>query len=174
MAATNAKPSHVAVLLLAGIGIAGIVPGAGAQQAKPKLSAADEAAVFKAAGFTKRGGRWRHCDDAAPSYTPGSVEQAGDLNGDGRPDVVLTEGSTNCYGNAEAAFWLVSQQADGSWKLMTNNTGMAEFLKTKGTDGWPDISVGGPGFCFPVVRWNGREYKQQRWEYEGKPCKPQR
>ena len=35
-------------------------------------------------------------------------------------------------------------------------------------------SVGGPGFCFPVQRWNGREYKLQRWEYDGKACKPPR
>lgn len=41
-------------------------------------------------------------------------------------------------------------------------------------DGWPDISVGGPGFCFPVERWNGKEYKLHRFEYEGKRCKPPR
>jgi hypothetical protein len=51
---------------------------------------------------------------------------------------------------------------------------MAEFLKTRGADNWPDISVGGPGFCFPVVRWNGKEYKLQRFEYEGKRCKQPR
>ena len=39
---------------------------------------------------------------------------------------------------------------------------------------WPDISVGGPGFCFPVERWNGKEYKLNRFEYEGKRCKPPR
>ena len=54
------------------------------------------------------------------------------------------------------------------------NTGLPQFLKTQGAQGWPDISVGGPGFCFPVQRWNGREYKLQRWEYEGKACKPPR
>ena len=37
-------------------------------------------------------------------------------------------------------------------------------------DGWPDIQVGGPGFCFPVLRWNGKEYILNRHEYEGKPC----
>jgi hypothetical protein len=37
--------------------------------------------------------------------------------------------------------------------------------------GWPDISVGGPGFCFPVMRWNGRAYVRRRMEYDGKPCK---
>jgi hypothetical protein len=47
-------------------------------------------------------------------------------------------------------------------------------LKTKGKDGWPDISVGGPGFCFPVQRWNGKAYELNRFEYEGKRCKPPR
>ena len=47
-----------------------------------------------------------------------------------------------------------------------------EFLETTGKDGWPDISVGGPGFCFPVERWNGSEYVLHRHEYEGKACKP--
>ena len=66
---------------------------------------------------------------------------------------------------------LVSKQADGKWKLVLEASGVPEFLKTKGTGGWPDISVGGPGFCFPVLRWNGRNYANQRREYEGKPCR---
>lgn len=140
-----------------------------------KLSAADEAAVFKAAGFRKRGGKWRSdCDDTTATYMPGTIEQVADLNGDGRPDVVLTEGGTFCYGNTGSGYWLLSQRADGGWTLMDHNTGIPEFLATRGADGWPDLSVGGPGFCFPVQRWNGREYKLQRWQYEGKPCKPPR
>ena len=139
------------------------------------LSAAEEAAVFKAAGFTKRGGAWRNCDaPAGASSTPGAIEQTADLNGDGLPEVVITEGGTYCYGHTGQAFWLVSKLATGSWKLITNNTGIPEFLGTKGAGGWPDISVGGPGFCFPVERWNGTAYKLQRWEYEGKACKPPR
>jgi hypothetical protein len=82
-----------------------------------------------------------------------------DLNGDGLPDAVISEGGTYCYGNTGQGYWLVSKLPSGNWKLMTNGTGILEFLKTKGTGGWPDVSVGGPGFCFPVERWNGREYK---------------
>ena len=97
-----------------------------------------------------------------------------DLNGDGLPEAVITEGGTFCYGNTGQGFWVVSKTANGGWRLITNGIGIPEFLKTKGADGWPDMSVGGPGFCFPVERWNGREYKVQRWEYEGKGCKPPR
>ncbi len=65
----------------------------------------------------------------------------------------------------------MSQQADGGWKLIYSEVGIAEFLKTKGVGGWPDISIGGPGFCFPVWRWNGKAYALNRFEYEGKACK---
>ena len=147
---------------------------AGSPGAIAKLTAADEAAAFKAAGFSRRGNAWRHCDDPTPTYSAGQIDQVLDLDGDGRPEALLVEGGTFCYGNTGQAYWIVSKTADGRWKLVTNNTGIAQFLTTRGADGWPDISVGGPGFCFPVERWNGREYKQQRWEYEGKPCKPPR
>ena len=136
--------------------------------------AAEQPAIFKAAGFSRRGGAWKSgdCDGAeSESYSPGNIETYGDLNGDGRPEAVVTEGGAICYGMTGTHFWLLSKQANGSWKLMTHETAMPDFLKTKGSAGWPDISLGGPGFCFPVVRWNGKAYVNQRFEYEGKPCK---
>jgi hypothetical protein len=137
-----------------------------------QLSAADRDAAFEAAGFERRGEQWRSsCEDpGTPSYTPGAIETVRDLNGDGRPEAVVTEGGTYCYGNTGTGFTVVSKQADGSWKSMHSATGMASFLTTKGADGWPDIEIGGPGFCFPVVRWDGSAYRVQRHEYEGKPC----
>ena len=65
----------------------------------------------------------------------------------------------------------MSKQSSGSWKLMTDGPGIPEFLKIKGSGGWPDILVGGPGFCFPAERFNGKDYKTHRREYEGKACK---
>ena len=134
-----------------------------------KLTAADEAAAFKAAGLKKRGSLWHECDEP---NVGASLEGVGDLNGDGLPEAVIIEaGGTVCYGNTGQAFWLVSKQRNGSWKLMTNAIGIAEFLKSKGANGWPDVSIGGPGLCFPVRRWNGTKYVLHRSEYEGKPCK---
>lgn len=146
-------------------------PAPKAATASPALTG--DAAIFRAAGFTKRGAQWRSaCDDPGTlSYSPGAIEERKDLNGDGRPEAIVTEGGTYCYGNTGTGFWLVSQQTDGSWKLITNDMGMPEFLKTKGAAGWPDILIGGPGFCFPVKRWNGQAYVLNRREYEGKPCK---
>jgi hypothetical protein len=136
---------------------------------------AEQPAIFKAAGFARRGGTWKsgNCDGAeSESYSPGNIETYRDINGDGRPDAVVTEGGAICFGMTGTHFWLVSKQANGGWKLIHDETAMPDFLATKGVGGWPDIQMGGPGFCFPVWRWNGKAYALNRFEYEGKRCKP--
>ena len=67
--------------------------------APDKLSPADQAAAFKAAGFKLKGKRWQACDDPTPTYSPGAIEDVRDINGDGLPEAVITEGGTYCYGN---------------------------------------------------------------------------
>jgi hypothetical protein len=136
------------------------------------LSPADEAAAYKSAGFEFKDGQWRACDDPSLSYTPGKIEETDDFNGDGLPDALISEGGTFCYGMTGAGYYLVSKQADGGWKLMTSGTGILSFLDSKGRDGWPDIEISGPGFCFPVASWNGKEYALKGHQYEGKPCRP--
>jgi len=136
--------------------------------------ASEQAAIFKAAGFERMGSDWRtqNCVGLeSASYSPGSIDRYEDLNGDRRPEAVVTEGGAICYGNTGSHFWLMSKQANGSWKLMMSETGLPDFLKVKGVGGWPDVMLGEPGFCFPVYRWNGRAYTINRFEYEGKRCK---
>jgi hypothetical protein len=166
---------------LGGVGALGFaltMAQAVADSADVTLSEADKAALFKAAGAVQRKGIWVICEPPADSGAPASegatIDTVRDLNGDGRPEAVVSDGGLYCYGHAGTGFQLLSRQANGSWKVMTGNNGMPEFLKTKGKDGWPDISVGGPGFCFPVQRWNGKTYELNRFEYEGKRCKPTR
>ena len=141
--------------------------------ARAPLAPADEAAAFAAAGFMRKDMRWRGaCDDpGSASYSPAEIQSVRDLNGDGRPEAVIVEGGTYCYGLAGQGFQLVSKQPDGGWALITGDTGFPNFLSTLGAEGWPDIEIGGPGFCFPVKRWNGREYVPDRMQYEGKACK---
>lgn len=89
-----------------------------------------DAAIFLAAGFKMRRGQWESgCNDdndvgGPGSYEPGTIAERRDLNGDGKPDVVITEGGTYCYGNTGAAFWVMSQQADGRSKRMFNSVGV--------------------------------------------------
>lgn len=140
-----------------------------------RLPAAEQAAIFRAAGFVQRRGQWRGCDDPGTvGYTPGAIEQYRDVNGDGLPEAVVTEGSTACYGIAETGYVVVSKQRGGAWRRINGGQGIATFLPGRTPSGWPDIEVGGPGFCFPVERWNGREYALHRYQYEGRRCSPRR
>jgi hypothetical protein len=138
--------------------------------------AAEQAAIFRAAGFVRHGSDWRsgNCEPPEASYSPGSVEAYGDLNGDMRPEAIVTEQGGLCYGDVGQNTWLLSKQQDGSWKTLAEFSGVAEIQKAKGAGGYPDILVGRPGFCFAVQRWNGRAYAVHHFEYEGKPCRPSR
>jgi len=169
---TTIKGFSVSILGGVALGMA-ISVSAAEPAAGISLSEAEQTAVFKAAGAVRKQGMWVICADQ-PNPGGAVIETVRDLNGDGRLDAVVTEGGTFCYGGQEAGFQVLSKQANGSWRVITGNSGMPGFLKTKGKDGWPDISVGGPGFCFPVQRWNGKTYELNRFEYEGKRCKPQR
>lgn len=138
-----------------------------------QLQPSDEAEAFKAGGYLLTDGKWHsECNEStALSFTPAQIESVTDLNGDSLPEVIISEGGTACYGNTGAGFTIVSKQSSNSWKPMLGSTGIPAFLKTKGVDGWPDIEIGGPGFCFSVLRWNGKSYEINRYEYEGKSCK---
>lgn len=143
--------------------------------AAAEAPAAEQAAIFQAAGFKRHGSAWKsgNCEGSeSESYSPGTIGRYEDLNGDGRPEAVVSEGGAICYGMTGMHFWLVSKQANGGWKMIHQETAMPEFLGARGAGGWPDILMGGPGFCFPVWRWNGRAYALNRFEYGGKSCKP--
>lgn len=128
--------------------------------ARPAAASADTAAALRAAGFVSKGGEWLNREgECEAAVEPGGVR---DLNGDGRPEVVITETGTFCYGNTGQGFYLMQQGPDGAWKTLYQSPGVPEFLAAKGSGGWPDIEIGGPGFCFPVVRFNGSTYVNHR------------
>ncbi len=146
-----------------GLGVLGVIVlvSAGcAQAAAPALSEADKAAAFTAAGFKKTAKGWVRCeDDVTMSYMSGQIEAA-DLNGDGAPEAWIREGSVYCYGDTGEAVVLLTRKASG-WTVLLDDTGLAVVEQTK-HNGWPDISVGGPGFGTPpLYRFNGSKYVGQ-------------
>ena len=145
---------------------------AAAPASLPPLAATDQAKAFRAAGFTRKQGTWQACGDPGTAgYSPGQIETLADINGDGRPDAVITESSSYCFGADGTGFVVVSKQADGSWRRITDQSGVPRFLPRRTAQTWPDLEVGGPGFCFPILRWNGQAYAANRFAYEGKPCR---
>lgn len=145
------------------------VTTAGNMPAANEMTVTERAAIFRAAGFRQKGPDWIGCDGASTA----SIEQDGvrDLNGDGVPEVIVTEGGTACYGMTGQGFHIMGKGSDGRWKVLFSSAGIPEFQKS-GANGWPDVEIGGPGFCFPILRWNGKTYVFHRnHEYERGACK---
>ena len=137
------------------------VAACGGLAAWPGLAAesgvVDKAAIFKAAGFKSKGGKYMRCeDDVTTSYGPGQIEMQ-DLNGDGADEAWVKESSVFCYGNTAEAFVLVTKSGD-KWTVLLDTVGMP-LVKEAKHNGWPDIEVGGPGFGkFPIYRYDGEKY----------------
>jgi hypothetical protein len=154
-------------------------PGARASQ----LSRADQAAIMGVLGYHWRNGQWDASDepdtdpnDGMDTSCPAAIEprlrdgpSIRDLNGDGRPEVIVTSSGLFCYGMAGVAFDIVTPTANG-WRRVFGETGIPIFRPRPGA-AWPDIIVGGPGTCFPRDRWNGHEYVLAGGDDgEGHPC----
>ncbi len=77
------------------------------------LSAADEAAAFKAPASCSRGSSGAGIDPDTASFEPATIDTVRDLNGDGLPEAVIRAGGTYCYGSrARAFFWSASRPTD--------------------------------------------------------------
>ncbi|HEV7325492.1 MAG TPA: hypothetical protein VGN91_10500 [Bosea sp. (in: a-proteobacteria)] len=94
----------------------------------------------------------------------GKLEQATevkDINDDGISEIILTEtgtaGASLCFGMVGQQMSLIVANGAGGWRtaLSVPAAGL-DFIK--GSDrAWPDIEIGGPGFCFPI--WRMQEEK---------------
>ena len=128
--------------------------------AAPAFSATDTAAIYKAAGFAMKGRAIVGCDAADASWPRSDFAiEAVDLNGDGKPEALVNEGNTACYGNTDNGFTVVARDAGGVWRKLGGAVGMPVPLKTRHA-GWLDIEVGGPGMGkMPVIRFDGKGYR---------------
>ena len=132
-------------------------------EASSGVTVADRTAAMRAAGFVSQGGRWLGGEGACEAVIePSDIR---DLNGDGRSEMVITESGSFCYGHTGQGFYIM-ERAGSDWRTLFQSQGIPEFLPTKGAGGWPDIVLGGPGFCFPVVRYNGKTYAVHRQKEE--------
>ena len=128
------------------------------------LAASDYDAIMKSAGFKKFGKVWAADAESAKDGCSAVIDDAlfdnrpsiRDLNGDGNPEVVVTDFGTACYGNTGQGFAIVSWTGSG-WRKLISSSGIPMFIARKGSP-WPDVEIGGPGFCFPRARWSGKDY----------------
>lgn len=143
------RSSFVASAALAGLLMAVAAHGGEAL----KLSPSELKVIYKAAGLTERGGKFLDvCDQPVQPDT-----DAVDLNGDGQPEIFVQVGGS-CYGAAGAQLTLLIKNNLGYWQSNFGFPAGGYKLLGAKNKGYPDIEIGGSGFCFPVWRWDGNHY----------------
>lgn len=147
--------------------------------AKSPITQSQALQIFKAGKYTGKFNTknltYKNCetlDDGEEHCTVAHIEFYKDINGDGKKEALIIDKAETSYtyGNTGQAFTLLSQDKSG-FRVIANDIAIPRLLKTKGKNGYPDIELGGPGFCFAVLRYNGTVYQYHRSEYQGKACK---
>jgi hypothetical protein len=87
-----------------------------------------------------------------------------DLNGDGVPEVVVESGNGCTSGMAGTSVWAFVRDPQGRFQPNLGFPGMIAEIRTAAEGEFPELLIGGPGFCFGVWRWDGRAYVHARNE----------
>ena len=118
------------------------------------LPAADQGAIAAQLPLRMHGGM---LVDTACGQEAYSQVEVRDLNGDGQAEVIVLAGNACASGMAGQTLTLFIK-TDGKWVSHINvPSGGYKILPTKPA-GWPEIEVGGPGFCIPIWGMKGTAY----------------
>jgi len=81
-----------------------------------------------------------------------------DMNNDGKEEIFVQFGNTYTSGNTGSSIALFIKNSSGAYQLHLGFPGMIPDALSTLNQGYPDLLIGGPGFEFPVLRWNGKTY----------------
>lgn len=149
---------HLCCLCLTAVGCApntGSSPLFGVEEAR--LPAADAAAIEN---FFST---WFQLDADGRLIYPGCgpidpVPDVLDLNGDGEYEAFVRWGNTCTSGMAGSTLSLFIKGPTGEYQHELGFPAGGYRALTTG-DGYPDLEIGLPGFCFPVWSWSGATYE---------------
>src|SRR5262245_13345829 len=121
------------------------------------LTEAEKMEMFKATGLivSKDG---KGFVDEVCGQTAGADVEIRDMNADKVPEVLIIYGNDCLAGNTGSNVLLFIKDASGKYKANLGFPGASADPLPQKSMGYPDLQIGGPGFCFPVWRWNGKEY----------------
>ena len=97
-------------------------------------------------------------DKDSKEYPFGITVLPTDLNKDGKEEIFIGFGNGYTSGNTGSSIALFIKNAAGVYEMNFGFPGMLPDVLTTANKGYPDLVVGGPGFEFPVFRWNGKAY----------------
>jgi hypothetical protein len=121
------------------------------------LSAEERLQVFNQLGLSITPDGKGYTDQICGQSADAKVEFR-DMNSDGRQEVLVIFGNTCTSGHAESSAVLLIRGDSGHLQQNLGFPAASADPLPEMNLGYPDLLIGGPGFCFPVWRWNGKEY----------------
>lgn len=128
------------------------------QQSGSKLTPAQKNTLYRKLGLqvaaNKKGFRMDGFDVGARAYPV-------DLNKDGVEEVfVVMDGLL--FGNTGEGVALFMRNSAGVYEQQEEVAGGIAVILDKHSNGYPELVIAGPGFEFPLYRWNGKSYTHVR------------
>ena len=119
---------------------------------------ADQRAIFVALGYAvSADGTSLEAVDCGPIYARATEA---DLNGDGVVEVFVLGGNTCTSGMDGSTITLWIKDADGGYAMNLGFPAGGWSVLESANMGYPDLALGGAGFCEAVWRWDGASYQQ--------------
>lgn len=128
------------------------------------LTPAEQNTLYQQTGFklSKDKKQFVAADDAAAEYPFDTWVYATDLNKDGKAEIFIVYGNTYTSGATGSNVLMFIKDKNGRYQSNFGFPGTVPDILPTANMGYPDILIGGPGFEFPIWRWNGRQYDLHR------------
>jgi len=94
----------------------------------------------------------------------GATVEFRDMNADGRQETLVVYGNSCTSGHTGSTAVLFIRDAAGNLRANLGFPAASADPLPEKNQGYPDLLIGGPGFCFGVWRWNGSAYEYLRNE----------
>ncbi len=127
---------------------------------KCNLTAAEKNLIYKNLNFklSKDKKQFASAEDEGNEFPFMAQVYPTDLNKDGKEEIFVVFGNSFTSGHAGSSVVLFIKNASGGYATNLGFPGTAPLLMPTSNKGYPDLLIGGPGFEFPVWRWNGKDY----------------
>ena len=126
------------------------------KNAKSKLTNDQKNWLFKQLNFTLSKDKNKFMSG---EYEVATQPYITDMNKDGKEEVFIVMESSALYGNTGQDFILYIKNSKGNFERDPELGGGIAMILVSKNPGYPDIAIGGPGFDFPICRWDGKKYK---------------
>lgn len=157
-------------LFLSAVVLLGIATACGAQQTPEQagaalLFAADQGGLPESERVALYQGLGLKLDSTGKGFLDTSCDQPADAvvtfsdwNGDGHKEILVIFGNTCTSGMAGSSAVLFIKDSAGQYQPNLGFPASSAEPQSTSNQGYPDLLVGGPGFCFPLWRWTGTAY----------------